>query len=130
MKSIWKLHFTAFFCHVWNMHMAQITTDWMQLYKFQCRARTSRIRRPPCPLRLIFSDISRCFETTLKRQYLLFVQTFIIIIISMFYHEVHCIILLISEINNSCYIPNTVPAQIERRRSNFRLGFFGEDFTK
>ena len=25
---------------------------------------------------------------------------------------------------------NTVPAQIERRRSNFRLGFFGEDFTK
>ena len=24
----------------------------------------------------------------------------------------------------------TVPAQIERRRSNFRLGFFGEDFTK
>ena len=25
---------------------------------------------------------------------------------------------------------HTVPAQIERRRSNFRLGFFGEDFTK
>ena len=25
---------------------------------------------------------------------------------------------------------NTVPAQIERRRSNFRLGFIGEDFTK
>ena len=24
----------------------------------------------------------------------------------------------------------TIPAQIERRRSNFRLGFFGEDFTK
>ena len=24
----------------------------------------------------------------------------------------------------------TVPAQIERRRSNFHLGFFGEDFTK
>ena len=30
------------------------------------------------------------------------------------------------EIDQEC----TVPAQIERRRSNFRLGFFGEDFTK
>ena len=25
---------------------------------------------------------------------------------------------------------HTVPAQIERHRSNFHLGFFGEDFTK
>ena len=37
---------------------------------------------------------------------------------------------VLTKINSAFLSVTTVPAQIERRRSNFRLGFFGEDFTK
>ena len=57
------------------------TCIWLKLQQIECSFTNSNVVLALLelgdPLLIFFFDISRCFQTTLKRQYLLFVQTFL-----------------------------------------------------